>query len=312
MTNRDIMFVIKTLVVILTSAYLLDKLLYFGLSRLSDHVYTGQGIGKLNHYLSVKDTTEILIFGSSRANRHFVSEELGNSVYNVGMDGRKIAYPATLVQLLPKDKEQLVIFHIDVSYVFDRDYRAEDLDALNTKYHRDSLVSEMIKHYNQDNPFQNFLWSTDYNGFVVGIVYNYLFPRYNYSEYRGYDRNENSNQQEINFKKLLDKTTFSPCEEDNYEINPIVDTLLRQVVDFCEANNKTLIFVASPVYHDECKRDDKVLERYMENLGVQFYDYTDLLKENNSVSYWKDISHMTDAGAQVFTKQLKLDIESLL
>src|SRR5690606_36641420 len=127
----------------------------------------------LNHYLAVKDSTDVLIYGSSRANRHFVVDSISPHAFNIGMDGRKVAYPTVLVHLLETDKKLLVVFHVDISYLVDKTYKGEDVDALKTKYHRHPLIKKYVDHYQQANIFQALLWSVDYNSYVVGITYNY-------------------------------------------------------------------------------------------------------------------------------------------
>lgn len=308
MDTKGIFYTIKLLGLIFAISFILDKIVYYALTGMSNKVHTGQGIGKLNHYLKLKDTANIIIFGSSRANRHFVSEEISESAYNIGMDGRKVAYPATLIQLLPKNREQLVIFHIDISYVLDQSYKGEDLDALNTKYHREPIISDALKKYKQDNPFQNIYWSIDYNGFIVGILYNYLLPRYDHTKYKGYDPNYITENQQANLKRIISKTNLEKECDENFVISEISKDLFKQVSDFCNKNNKRLIFVTSPEYHDHCKEDNDVLRDYMKSNGYIYYDYTDLFKEKNDTKYWKDLSHMSDDGAKIFTRQFVKDV----
>src|SRR5690606_565917 len=107
MTKANIVYLFKVIGLTILLVYALDKVLFWSLNKISDRVFTGQGIGKLNHYLAVKDSADVLIYGSSRANRHFVVDSISPHAFNIGMDGRKVAYPTVLVHLLETDKKQL-------------------------------------------------------------------------------------------------------------------------------------------------------------------------------------------------------------
>ena len=115
--------------------------------------------------------------GSSRTSRHFIPSLIAPNSFNIGMDGTKIAYTGTLLQTLPKDKKQLIIFQIDPEYAMDSTYNGADIEALNTKYQKIPVIKENINELNKDNFFQPLFYSIAYNGKIVGIVYNYLIPR---------------------------------------------------------------------------------------------------------------------------------------
>lgn len=309
MTQNNLIYLLKILGLTLLLVYIVDKILFLGLSKFSDRVFTGQGIGKLNHYLSIKDSADILIYGSSRANRHFLADSLSTRAYNIGVDGRKMAYPTALVHLLETDRRQLVIFHVDIAYLVDKTYNGEDVDALKSKYHRNLTIKKYVDRYRQTVPFQDMLWSIDYNGYVVGIVYNFLFPKYDYRRYQGYDPNFVSQEQQHNLQRLINRSRVQDCSED-LEINEVSKVCMKEVADFCEKYNKQLIFVTSPEYEDTCKDDNAIVEHYMRGQGYIYLDYSDFFKGRNKPIYWKDLYHMSDEGAKKFTQQFKADIVS--
>ena len=95
MDSKTTKKLIKIVLLVLVISYTLDKLIFFGLNTISDKVMTGQSIGKLNQFLSVKDSVDILVFGNSRANHHVDMNLFGKKSYNMGMDGTGISRPAT-------------------------------------------------------------------------------------------------------------------------------------------------------------------------------------------------------------------------
>ncbi len=311
MQKKNIIYFTKIFLAIFVISFVLDKIAYFTLNKISDKVYTGQGIGKLNHFLKIKDSKDLIVFGSSRANRHFEINELSANGYNIGMDGRKIAYPATLLKTLPKNKKQTIIFNVDIRYMLDSKYNGQDLDALKTKYSRNTVIKDNINKYKQDNPFQKVFWCIGYNGYIVSILYNYLFPKYNYKSYDGYDANEISPSQQENLRKLIQKTPPEECDK-TPKINAITIQVFKDISEFCKANNKNLIFVASPIYVDDCKEDNILVADFMKENHYIYLDYTDFFKSNNSLTYWKDMSHLSGIGAHAFSKQLAIDLNKYL
>ncbi len=43
----------------------------------------------------------------------------------------------------------------------------------------------------------------------------------------------------------------------------------------------------------------------MESKGLVYYDLTDYFKNDNSLTYWKDETHLSNIGAELFTNSLK-------
>lgn len=307
MTKSDLKIFFKIVLVTLAVSVIVDRIVYFGLNKISDKVYTGQGIGKLNQYLKIKDGLDFIVYGSSRANRHFVVKELSDNGFNVGIDGRKIAYPATLVQLLPENKRQTVIFNVDISYMIDSTYQGADVDALMPFYNRNKVIKKNIDELGQANPFQKLYSTIGYNGYVISILYNYIFPKYDYKTYDGYDPNYISPAQQENLKKLIAKSENEACPKE-MEINEVTKRTFEAVAKFCKDNNKQLIFVSSPVFKDDCNADNQLVSAFMKKNGYAYYDYTNFFAKDNKLLYWKDLAHLSDNGAKLFSAQLSKDL----
>ena len=308
MKKQNLIYVLKVVFLILLFSFILDKIVFFSLNKISDRVYTGQSIGKLNQFLNIKDTTKLLIFGSSRANHEIDPTLLTNSGFNMGVDGRAIAYNATLIKLLPKLKKQIILLHIDPENAFKKNYKGKDLDALIIKYNRNKIIRNEIDKLKQDNIFQKFYWSLCYNGKLLGILRNYLFPKYNYKKYFGYDPIFPTEIQKKIFYNKLKKKRKIICKE-NFKINKIYNDYLNEIKEFCKKNNKELIIFTSPVYNDRCKTDNKIFNEIMKQKKIKYFDFTDFFKNNNKLEYWKDEEHLSNKGAVLFTNKLKRIIE---
>jgi len=298
-------YTFKILIFIILITFITDKLVYSSLNYISDNVYTGQSIGKLNQYLSIKDTLNLIIFGSSRANHNINPSIIDKNSYNMGMDGRMIAFSGTLIKLLPKKKKQIILLHIDPSNAFKDDYTGFDVDALQVKYNRNKIIKNEIDKLKQNNEFQIYLWSISYNSKVLGILKNYLKPKYDYKKYNGFDPIYPTEIQREIFKKKLLQKKKKICNNDLI-LNQIYSKYLDEIKYFCNENNKDLIIFTSPIYNDECKNDNEKFKELMIKKNIKYYDYSDYFKNNNKLEYWKDETHLSSKGARIFTNEIKM------
>ena len=281
-----------------------DKMIFFVFNTISDEVYTGQSIGKLNHYLKVKDDLDLIVYGSSRANRCLNPDEVMKNSFNMGMDGRKLAYSATLMKLLPKDKNQLVLLHIDPDNAYDKNYSGRDIKALGSKYNRIEIVKNEINRLKQNNILQTVFWSLSYNGSILGIIKNYLMPKYDYKKFSGYEPfNVNAMQRKV-LENILKEKTPQLCQNDLI-LNKHYNRLLNELKRFCDENNKIIIVFSSPKYNDTCKDDNLKFRQLMKEKGFSFYDFTDYFRDNNKIEFWKDKTHLSREGAEIFSKKMK-------
>lgn len=293
---------------ILTISFLADKIVFVVLNKISDEVYTGQSIGKLNQYLQKKDELEFIVFGSSRANHNIDPIKISKNSFNMGMDGRLLAYSATLIKLLPNKKKQTILLHIDPENAFNQNYTGNDILALSSKYNRKNIIQQEIDKLKQNNLLQNFYWSLSYNRSVIGILKNYLKPNYDYKTYFGYDPiYVSENQREI-FKKILKTDKKEMDCQDNLVLNKIYNDYINELNEFCNENNKTFIIFTSPKFNDNCKNDNIELSQVLKNRNLDYYDLTNFFQENNALEYWKDKRHLSNKGAELFTEKVRISL----
>jgi len=291
---------LKITLIILFSIFLVDKIVYFSLKRIDDKVFTG-GMGRLNHFFLVKDTTQFLFFGNSRTHYHINPDFFGKSSFNIGVGGRKIAFSTALIKTLPKNKEQFIFVQVDSDNIFDTEYAGEDIKVLNIMQHKNNIISESIKEINMDNPFSTFLWSLDYNGVCLSLISNRLRPRYDYKKFNGYEPLSNTKEQKQIFINKLKKIKQTKCN-DIYLPSELVKKYVVEIKEFCKKNNKHLIFFTSPVYKDECQKDNQALSRMMNDFGLEYHDFTSLFDSNSDLDLWRDENHLSKKGADLFSE----------
>ncbi len=303
-------YTVKTILLILVLSFVVDKLVFYTFNHISDRVFTGQSIGKLNHYLQIKDEVDFVVYGSSRANHNVDPLEISESSFNMGKDGMKLAYSAALVKLLDNKKQQTVLLHIDPENAFAKDYDGSDIQSLTSKYNRSKVIKSEIDALGQNNILQNYYWSLGYNGKTLGIIKNYLKPNYNYKTYSGYDPIYVTENQRKIFKEILKKgKTEEVCQSD-FVMNPVYAKYLNDLSVFCRDHNKTLILFTSPKYEDYCPDDNIQLSEEIKQMDLRYYDLTNYFNENNNLEFWKDKTHLSHKGAELFTKKISALIGS--
>ena len=310
MNSSAVKHFIKTIILILIISFVADKIVFYSLNKISDKVYAGQRIGKLNQYLQIKDNLEFIVIGSSRANHNIDPIKVSENSFNMGMDARKLAYSATLIKLLPNDKKQTILLHIDPENAFSKNYSGDDILVLASKYNRNDLIKHEIDKLKQNNLLQNFYWSIAYNNKVLAILKNYLKPKYNYKTYSGYDPIYVSENQKEIFQNILDKEEKETsqkeidCQKESV-LNEIYSDYINELSEFCKQNNKTLIIFTSPVFNDDCIDDNIELNKILKNKNLDYYDFTDFFKKNNNLEYWNDKRHLSNKGAEIFSEKIK-------
>lgn len=305
MNSEIIKKLLKLIGLILIISYGLDKLVFFSLNKISDEVMTGQAIGKLNQFLSIKDNTDFLVFGNSRANHHIDVDLFSKNGYNIGVDGVGIAYNSTLINTLQNDKKQLIIVHIDTKNFFNADYDGSDIRGLKTKYHRVKNITNSLDKSKKLSVMQRFYYSMNYNGNVIGILKNYFKPSYNYKTYNGYDPLTVSESQKEMRDIILAKVNKNDDCKGKTKINITAIEYLKSIKSFIDKSpNKSFVFVTTPLYNDSCREDNKLLADLMQKLNLTYWDFSNLYKDSKEKSYWKDATHMSVIGAEKFTTHL--------
>ena len=308
MTKDQIIYIIKVLAFIIVLSFIVDKVVYYTVTKISNTVYSGQAVGKLNQYLHIKDTTKTIVFGSSRANHHIDIRKLTASSYNIGIDGKFVAYSAILIKLLPKDKHQNILLHLDPNVGFRPTYSREEIKSLMVKFHTIDVIKEELIKAEKDNVFQRFYWCIDYNGSVLGILKNAVFPKYNPVGYYGFDPLTLSQTDIDMFTKVLARNDEVSTCRDEVKINAVYLSYLKEIIAFCKANNKNLIAITSPIYEDNCPDDNAILTTILKENNIKYYDYTNFFKGNNEQRFWKDYGHLSDVGAEIFSEALSKDL----
>lgn len=298
---------IKLLSILVLVFFITDRLVAFGLKQLDKKVLTGQSVGKVNHFIAKKDSVNLLVFGSSRANHHVDNKLLNSSSFNAGSDGSKIGYSALLISTLKK-KNQNIFVHIDHDKIYSSNYEGKDILGLINLINRNDDIRKNISDFFPEEIIISKLFNTYlYNGKVLGMVKNYFVPNYDQNNYTGYDPLYPSEEQKLIFQKLVKENKFPSFKDKEFDLdkpNPLVNDFIDLISNICKQNNSNLIFFTSPnlkLVDDNYRIKTK---SYFFSKGLNYYDYSDLI-DASDISCWKDFTHLSHKGALKLTNELK-------
>ncbi len=307
-------FVAKILLFLLplaALAYPLDALISHFFKN--SHDYQGE-LEVWNDIYNSRASCDIAIYGSSRAwvhfNPDFLSDSLGKSVYNFGIDGHNIRlqYLRHKEFLKYNKKPKYIILSLD-------DFTIERADNL---YNEEQFLPYML--FNKDI----MTFTSSYSGFdksdyfipilrYIGksrVLYNTFFncnsDCYRHRGFKGIDRTWNDD---------LDKAKIK-----NESITVQIDTsridLLETFIKECQNTGITLFFVFSPEYIEGQKyisNRNSILNVYKtlsQKYKLPFLNYSnDDICFNRSLFY--NAMHLNATGANIFSKKLGHELKKL-
>lgn len=267
-------------------------------------VLSGNSVGKINYFEKVKDTSDILVFGSSRALHHINTEVFGKLAFNVGADGKRIAHSAALMTTL-KRKNQILLVHIDHNRVFDQNMEGDD--ALSLLYKRSDQKPLSIFFYNN--------FRLDY--FTSIIIRSYAFNGKVFTTLKSFFVNDSINKtgfepiipseaQKLVFKEML-KTDKNQRINISIKKPLIQSSIFEKYVDIIKRianeNDSKLIFFTSPSLNKVDSEVSESVHMFFKEKGLTYIDHIDYFKEFD-ISLWKDYTHLSSKGANIYTKKM--------
>jgi hypothetical protein len=300
-------FIIQ-IVIFFALLFVIDRVVGFSFSYMYKHS-KGEHIGR-QFYIADKTHEDILIFGSSRAVHHYnpqiLSDSLGLSCYNCGLDGYGIILYYGWWQMIKERYHPKVILY-DVTKNFDL-VVGED----NHKYL--GCLKEFYDRPNIHGIFDDVDKNEKYKMMSQMYRYNSRFHRIT-ADYLGSSNCKKSN----GFKPMKGELdTMRVKKKDDNEMvskkKPIFDPFkieyLNKLIN--ETEGVKLIFVVSPIWYG---LDEEVLtpiRDICEKRKIPFLDYSKSPKYVHIDKYFKDGAHLNARGADEFSRDLAHQVKDLI
>ena len=259
------------------------------------------GIAFKENYIFNKTNQPLLIFGSSRAEHHYVPEIISKETllksYNVGRAGVGMFFHyAVLLSTLERYTPKVI--------VLDLDHR--DLYIKSNNF-GPNVVKEAAPFYGKK--------SKEFDSLLVRNNYDYLLYQSNLFKYNkkffpiitGAIRSEKKYDGYAPVSGVLNSIPKDSISE-VYTISNDLVNVTKEFILKAKKKNVKLIIVLSPSYKKTPKEFDNYVyslqKKYKVNVINHFKDTTFL----NHPKYFRDIDHLNDEGAKVFSKIVAKEI----
>lgn len=268
----------------------MDYFIGYIFQKLSFSLKSGT-IGREN-YMCNKDSSEILIFGSSTAARHYnpkiFVDSLNMSCYNFGEPGNGIicSYGRLLLRLERK-KPKLIILDLNLKYDLEENDNTKYLGPLKRFYHREGIF-DIFKMVDEKECFLMNSYLYSYNSRFINYFKQILSQTeisvHGYLPLKG------------NFDSLrIRKRSYIEKSKDNVKQKLMEDFISR-------TKGIPLIFVISPTWYNRSEEELNKLREMGNIYNKALIDFSDSTKYvHNDYFFWDGI-HLNSKGADEFTK----------
>lgn len=280
-------------------------LLDFSIGTLLKRLYNNQKSGLLYRGTYSLDSTkaDILIFGASRANHHYIPKIFENRLhltcYNTGRDGETIFYNyAVLKTVLERYTPKIVIldFSRGEFQVGQNDY--DRLSALFPYYQSHKDIRPIVE---LKGPFEKFkLISKIYP--YNSLLFTILIGTTKFNETRDYIDDENGY---VPLTDICNNNLFIDTTYKSYNLDSNKIKIFKDFVQDCVNADVKLYIIWSPVLIKYLHPDPSVLiaSEFAEKNHVPIFSYlNDTLFFQSDL--FADLNHLNDRGAQIFTNEV--------
>ena len=297
--------------------YLLKIALFFGIVALVDF-----GFGKTCEWLllhakggqmksitqaALVQESDIIIMGSSRANHHYVpsvlTDSLGVSVYNAGVDGNGIVLASGLYAMMTNRYAPKVIIY-DVEPAFDINVYSED--GNNTRYlgslrpyFANDKIREIITRVDPVELYKNISSMFRYNSKVFDLVKDQFVVG-------GYVEDGFVPLQGAMTKEPEIKSKGEPSHTD-----PMKLEFFAEFVAELSKSDTRLIVTASPKYGAVTSEVFEPVKEICNKYGVEFWDYY-CFPVFQKKELFKEQMHLNETGAKYYSAILAQQLKNNL
>jgi hypothetical protein len=242
---------------------------------------------------------EILVFGSSRANHHYVPDVfmkyLKGTFYNAGREGNFILYNyAVFKAVISRYTPEVIIFDLNSDELFHDKESYDRLSSLLPYYKDHAEIREII---NLRGPFERVKIVSEiypYNSKILTIIAGNLKMNHKRKDdVFGY----------VPLNKTISDTSLRNLSTIQGTIDKNKVNALKSIIRVCKEKGIGLFIVVSPVYARVEKNDSlKLLAQITATENIQFYDLTGDSIILANPGFFQDQDHLNNRGAEYFSE----------
>lgn len=249
------------------------------------------------NYILDKVTEDLLVFGSSRCVDHYnttiMSDSLGLSTYNCGMNGNGIILFYGWWHIIKQHhKPKIIIYDIfpKVDY-FSEDDNHKFLGWLKDEYNRDG-IPDIFESVDNTEKYKMQSYMYRYNFRFMRILTDFYHPIHHFA-INGFMAEQG----------IMDSTHLATNTQKK---NLIIDSLkLEYLHKFIEeTTGSKLIFTISPIFNGFNEETLTPIKKICKEKNIPLIDFSNDPKYVHHYMYFKDAAHLNANGADEFTKDL--------
>lgn len=257
------------------------------------------GMTRLDNIAAYETTADVLIFGSSRARRHYdtrvFEDSLGMEAFNCGYNSMGIEFfLPRLRQILTRYTPRMIVY--DIMPVFDIMKSTSKLVNL-----------KRLKPFFNDPIARDAILSIDS---LEWLKFHSATYRY-HGELSEYAKDQTNKEKFYNGYAPLNgtlKIDFKPHTAMTLDKNKVrlLDTFIKE----CKRHDIELYFVISPYFSNDMGDQAEELRRLTSVYDIPVFDhFNEASYMNDSTLYW-DASHLNSKGALMFSNMVVSEIIS--
>jgi hypothetical protein len=305
------------LIILIASLFVVDRIIGLFGDYLYKQIKTGQSGGRINYYLSLSPSPDLLIMGNSRCFRHVNPADFPLSAYNISHAGMDQSFHTTLLSILITEKKipKYILLHVEpFDYMKKKNALhtfPDDPQQLKYYYNTDTLTKNYIDQMSSYEKFKFSFQSYRYNGRFISIFKN-LYQTMQTTNYgNGYEPLPATNSDSIHTILSKNRNSF----DSDFDFDYMQVTYLEKFIALCKSNNIQLICFSSTLYR-QFDYDTKYSELLGYILNEQKIPYINYIKhpspELNNPWLWNDSYHLNEKGATIESAHLSKNVMDLI
>jgi hypothetical protein len=284
----------------------------YTIGHMLDYLYFNASTGKyykLNYVIS-KSREDILIFGSSHAECHYIPRIFEDSLhldcFNAGFRNQGILFAYAIHQsILRRYSPRLVIFNFDKDMLYANTAAFENekskLSELLPFCKKERNIKEVIESRSIYEKYKLFSGIYPFNSDIVYLLKYNLSHSDNFND--GYYPVYGNYNPPIGDFEKTNSVSLNP-EHINSELSGKLIEMFKHFRD----QNTNIVAVVSPTFNSS-ENIDTLLAAFFTRQEIPLLDYSDDPYFRHKASFFTDGHHLNDSGARLFSAIVAHDIK---
>lgn len=295
---------ICTLLFVIVGLFAVDRASSLVMRWVGDH--TNDVLGPKLRYLHNTINEDVVLIGHSRCHHHYVpsilADSLGMSVYNAGVGGSNNIFSHYIVlrHILARYTPKVICLEVSPTDYCHQDDPFNVLSFFAPLYGFNEAadsVYHLAGKYWQYKVSHLYRYNAKAASNIIGLVLN---------------RQTGNDNGYIPLPKPKQFPSPPAKEETVYDVDKLKMEYVQRFINLCKLKGIKLVFMASPKYTIVPSDYYDILKTVAKKNQVPFMDYHTSGLYHEHPEYFKDITHLWDEGARIYSSVFASDFKKIL